>query len=79
MRGKQRLFILRSGTFRGIGGITMAQQKVIEINPETKKRLQDAEQNYQKILQEITPFLRKRKIKSHSTYGKWKSSCIEGA
>ncbi|MEW6658653.1 MAG: hypothetical protein AB1424_08320 [Thermodesulfobacteriota bacterium] len=59
--------------------MTMKTLKGIKITPAAKKRLKTAEENYKKILQEIMPYIKKRKFKSYSTYGKWVSSRIEGA
>ena len=40
-----------------------------------KKKIEIAMKNYQKMLEEIKPFIKKRKRKQYSTRGKWKFSC----
>lgn len=43
-----------------------------EVSPEEEKKLEEAEENYQKIMEEIKPFIKKDKLKRNSTTGKWK-------
>jgi L-rhamnose mutarotase len=38
-----------------------------------QKRLEEAKRNFQKIWKRIEPFIKKKKIKSYSTAGKWKT------
>jgi hypothetical protein len=57
----------------------MKKIKAIEVAPEMKRRLKDAEKDYLKILEEILPFVKKRKLKRPSTNGKWVSSRVDGA
>ena len=38
---------------------------------ETPKRFLDAKKDFQKIQEEIAPFIRRRKFKAHSTAGEW--------
>jgi hypothetical protein len=57
----------------------MKKIKGIKLTPKVEKRLKDAEEDYQKLLREIMPFVKEKKSKPHPTYGKWTSSRIEGA
>lgn len=43
-----------------------------EVSPKEKKKLEEAEENYQEIMEEIKPFVKKDKLKRNSTTGKWK-------
>lgn len=36
-----------------------------------RARIKKAEASYKKIMQEVEPFIRKRKTSQHSTAGKW--------
>lgn len=42
-----------------------------------KKKIRNAEKDYQKILREIKPFIKVRELKQHSTTGKWKALSSE--
>ena len=38
---------------------------------ETLKRLEDAEKSFQKMKEELRPFLRPRRIETHTSAGRW--------
>lgn len=46
--------------------------KTAKISYRGRAKIKKAEASYKKMLQEIKPFIRERKIFQHSTAGKWK-------
>ena len=47
----------------------MVQEK--QDKPETQKRLEEAEKSFQKMKEELRPFLRPRRIETHTSAGRW--------
>ena len=45
-----------------------------KLSLQEKRKIRNAEKDYQKMLEEIKPFTKVRKFKQHSTTGKWKVS-----
>ena len=52
----------------------MKKPEIIKLSPEEKKKIEEARRNYQKLWEEIKPFIKKRKIKYYSTTGEWRIS-----
>ena len=46
--------------------------KINKISRKKKGEIEKAKKNYRRILEEIKPFIKKKKIKEYSTAGKWK-------
>lgn len=57
----------------------MKRTKGVKTAPKAKGRFKDAEKDYQKMLEEILPFVKQRKTKPRPSYGKWTSSRVDGA
>lgn len=57
----------------------MKKLKDTQTTTEFNGRFKEAEKDYQKIMQEILPFVKAKKAKSPYTDGKWVSSRIHGA
>lgn len=55
----------------------MIKMKVDKLSLHGKKRFEEAKKSYQKMWEEIKPFIKKRKIKQYSTTGEWKISSYE--
>jgi len=54
--------------------------KKMEIRGESsqmKEKIEEAEEDYQKMWEEIKPFIKERKIKRYSTTGEWRISSYE--
>lgn len=54
--------------------------KKMEIRGESsqmKEKIEEAENDYQKMWEEIKPFIKERKIKQYSTTGEWRISSYE--
>ena len=52
----------------------MKKPLVGEIHIREKKKIEETEKSYQKMWEEIKPFIKKRKFKQYSTRGEWKIS-----
>jgi len=44
-----------------------------KLSPKVKKRIENARNSYKKIIEEIKPFIRNKKIKIYSTRGNWET------
>ncbi len=55
----------------------MEKIDISKLSLQEKKKIRDAEKDCQKILKEIKPFIKVRKLRQHSTAGKWKASSSE--
>lgn len=55
----------------------MKKIEVSKLSSQEKKKIEEAEKNYQKMWEEIKPFIKKRTIKRYSTTGEWKISSYE--
>ncbi len=42
-----------------------------------RERIEEAEKDYQKMWEQVKPFIKKRKIKEYSTIGEWRISSYE--
>ena len=51
-----------------------AKININKISSHEKKKIEQAMKNYQKIWEEIKPFIKERDIKQYSTTGQWKIS-----
>lgn len=49
--------------------IATTQQK--KVKTDTQKRLRDAEKSLQKMQEELRPFVRRRRVQTHSSAGRW--------
>ena len=45
-----------------------------KISSQEKKKIEEAKKSYQKMWEEIKPFIKKHEIKHYSTTGQWKIS-----
>lgn len=44
-----------------------------KVNAEEEEKLKEAKENYEEIMEEIKPFIKKSELKRNSTTGKWKT------
>ncbi len=55
----------------------MKKMEISKLSSQKKKKIEEAKKNYQKMWEEIKPFIKERKIKQYSTTGEWKISSYE--
>lgn len=55
----------------------MKNMEISKISFQERKKIEEAKKDYQRMLEEIKPFIKERKIKQYSTTGEWKISSYE--
>ncbi len=55
----------------------MKKMEISKLSSQKKKKIEEAKKNYQKMWEEIKPFIKERKIKQYSTTGEGKMSSHE--
>lgn len=55
----------------------MKKMEISKLSSLEKKRIGEAKKDYQRMWEEIKPFVKERKIKQYSTIGEWKVSSYE--
>ena len=50
----------------------MEKKDITKLSLPDKRKIEDAEKSYQKMWEEIKPFVKKRKVKEYSTTGEWR-------
>ena len=53
------------------------KMEIMKLSSMEKKKIEEAEKSYQKMWEEIKPFIKERKIKQYSTTGEWKFTSYE--
>ena len=55
----------------------MKKMEINKLSIQERKKIEEAKKNYQKMWEEIKPFIKERKIKQYSTTGEWETSSSE--
>lgn len=55
----------------------MKKMEISKLSSQEKKKIEEAKKNYQKMWEEMKPFIKERKIKQYSTTGEWRISSYE--